>query len=125
MKNNSILTITAYQHNGMWVFDDESVGLVKEPFVAGADIMCDRLSNGKPALTLIFSVIEFPGHKLVLDRVSGDSETGIDYITCPIDDTCDHLGGLLIWLCPALNLYFPELPDTIYVDYKPLDGIQH
>ena len=33
---NSIFVIKPYKWNGMWVFDDERVGLDKEPFVAGA-----------------------------------------------------------------------------------------
>ena len=37
--NNSIFVIRPYKSNGMWVFDDERVGLDKEPFVAGADTM--------------------------------------------------------------------------------------
>jgi hypothetical protein len=38
---NSIFVIKPYKWNGMWVFDDERVGLDKEPFVAGADTMID------------------------------------------------------------------------------------
>ncbi len=38
---NSIFVINPYKWNGMWVFDDERVGLDKEPFVAGADTMID------------------------------------------------------------------------------------
>lgn len=34
---NSILVMSPYKHQGMWVFDDGRVGLVQEPFVAGAD----------------------------------------------------------------------------------------
>jgi hypothetical protein len=36
---NAINVISPYKHLGMWDFDDERVGLVKEPFVAGADTM--------------------------------------------------------------------------------------
>jgi hypothetical protein len=34
---NSILVIHPYKHQGVWVLDDERVGLVREPFVAGAE----------------------------------------------------------------------------------------
>jgi len=34
--SNSILVITPYSHNGLWVFDGPNAGLVREPFVAGA-----------------------------------------------------------------------------------------
>ena len=32
-----------YRHNGTWVFDDVSAGLVQEPFVAGVPEMIDLL----------------------------------------------------------------------------------
>lgn len=109
--NNSIMTIRTYRHNGGWVFDDDAVGLVKEPFVAGADTAIERLADGVDAVNLTFSAIPFPGHKLVLDKVKGGPTTGTDY-------HCKEL-NLDMWLCPALNLYFPESPDKVYVDYKP------
>ena len=40
---NAINVIKPYKHHGMWVFDDPRVGLVQEPFVAGADTMIDRV----------------------------------------------------------------------------------
>ena len=39
------------QWNGMWVFDDERVGLDKEPFVAGADTMIDTAVAAKVSST--------------------------------------------------------------------------
>jgi hypothetical protein len=64
---NSINVIFPYKHHGMWVFDDERVGLVKEPFVAGADTMIDRVVADIPdadkGFTLIFSASPFPGHQ--------------------------------------------------------------
>jgi hypothetical protein len=40
---NVINVIAPYKHQGMWVFDDPRVGLVQEPFVAGADTIIDRV----------------------------------------------------------------------------------
>jgi hypothetical protein len=31
---NALRVINPYNHLGMWVFDDESTGLVREPFMA-------------------------------------------------------------------------------------------
>ena len=45
---NSILVIHPYKSEGMWVFDDARVGLVREPFVAGADTIIDRMVEGIP-----------------------------------------------------------------------------
>ena len=41
MNNNSIKIITPYKYNDQWVFDDERVGLEREPFVNGADTLID------------------------------------------------------------------------------------
>jgi hypothetical protein len=38
---NSIFVIKPYKWQGCWVFDDDAVGLVREPFVGGADTMID------------------------------------------------------------------------------------
>jgi len=45
---NSIFVIKPYKWESMWVFDDANVGLVKEPFVGGADTMI-RSSPSLPA----------------------------------------------------------------------------
>jgi hypothetical protein len=42
---NAINVIAPYKHLGMRVFDDPRVGLDKEPFVAGADAMMDRIER--------------------------------------------------------------------------------
>jgi len=38
---NSIFVIKPYKWEGLWVFDDPAVGLVREPFVGCADTMID------------------------------------------------------------------------------------
>ncbi len=40
---NAISVISPYKRHGQWVFDDPRVGLVQEPFVAGADTWIDRV----------------------------------------------------------------------------------
>jgi hypothetical protein len=44
----------------MWVFDDGKVGLVQEPFIAGADTVIDRMvaniPNAEEGINLMFSV---------------------------------------------------------------------
>jgi hypothetical protein len=68
---NAINVIAPYKHLGMWVFDDPRVGLVQEPFVAGADTMIDRviadLPDAEHGFTMIFASIPFPGHQFRLD----------------------------------------------------------
>ena len=39
--NNSLFVIAPYWDSGIWAFDDERVGLVREPFVSGVPDMID------------------------------------------------------------------------------------
>jgi hypothetical protein len=68
---NAINVIAPYKYHGQWVFDDPRVGLLQEPFVAGADTWLDRVVAGIPdaeeGFTLIFSGSPFPGHQYRLD----------------------------------------------------------
>ncbi len=41
--SNVLMVIAPYWYQGTWVFDDESVGLVREPFVSGVPEMIDEL----------------------------------------------------------------------------------
>jgi hypothetical protein len=97
----------------MWVFDDERVGLVHEPFVAGADTMIDRvvadIPNAEHGFTMIFSAAPFPGHQFRLEwRRDGDG--GNWYYAPQLE-----LEG---WLCPALLRYFDDAPKELYVQVK-------
>ncbi len=68
---NAINVIAPYKYLGMWVFDDPRVGLVQEPFVAGADTMIDRvvadIPDAESGFTLLFSSSPFPGHQFRLE----------------------------------------------------------
>ena len=98
----------------MWVFDDARVGLVKEPFVAGADVLLSRMTAAIPdaaeGVTALFSGQPFPGYQYELVR------------------RCEEYGGhwyfseefeLEGWLCPALFHYFEIAPERLYVQVKP------
>jgi hypothetical protein len=62
---NILMVIAPYWYQGTWVFDDESVGLNKEPFVAGVPEMIDDLvkdiPNARSGFRLLFSSAPFPG----------------------------------------------------------------
>ena len=68
---NAITAIHPYKDEGLWVFDDASVGLVREPFVSGADEIIERLVQGIPdaarGFTLLFSASPFPGDQTTLE----------------------------------------------------------
>src|ERR1700730_13104397 len=115
---NSINVIAPYKHLGMWVFDDARVGLVHEPFIAGADIMLDvataNIPDAERGFTLIFSASPFPGHQFRLDWRRAEHE-GNYYYSADFD-----LEG---WLCPALLLYFGGAPKALYVQAKARSGL--
>jgi hypothetical protein len=111
---NTINIIAPYKHLGMWVFDDPRVGLVQEPFVAGADTMIDRVVENIPdaekGFLMIFSATPFPGHQVKLEWRRGDDFGGNWYYSPQLE-----MEG---WLCPALFKYFPDAPREIYVQVK-------
>jgi hypothetical protein len=107
---NSIFIIAPYRFVGMWVFDDPRVGLHREPFVSGADVMIDQLVAAIPdaanGFRLLFSARPFPGHTVKLEWRR--EEFGGHWYYSP---QFDREG----WLCPALFKYFPEAPGDIFV----------
>jgi hypothetical protein len=115
---NAINVIAPYKHLDMWVFDDPRVGLVQEPFVAGADTMIDRvvgdIPNAARGFTMMFSADAFPGHQFRLEwrRAEG---AGNWYYASELD-----MEG---WLCPALFRYFSEAPKELYVQVRQLSQL--
>ena len=45
---NAVSVIFPYRLEGVWVFDDASAGLVREPFISGADNILDVLTEHIP-----------------------------------------------------------------------------
>jgi hypothetical protein len=112
---NSIMVIAPYRHLGMWVFDDERVGLVQEPFVAGADTIIDLavagIPNAEKGFRLVFAAKPFPGYTLKLDWVREDMSGNVYFSN-------EHqLEG---WLCPALLKYFDSPPRELYAKFEAL-----
>ena len=115
MANNALRVLHPYRWQGTWVFDDESTGLVREPFVLGIDTMIDRLVAGVPGaergFRLIFSAQPFPGATVTLERRREDAG-GTWYYSGDYDQEG--------WLCPALFRYFPEAPPRLFARAEPL-----
>jgi hypothetical protein len=117
---NSIQVIQPYRHAGTWVFDDERVGLVQEPFVAGIPQMIDKLVQDIPDATLsfrlLFSIMLFPDYSVLLkwlrEEVEGDWYRAIEYSIA--EQSAEG------WLCPALFKYFDEAPDKLYIKAEGL-----
>lgn len=112
--NNSIYTIFPYKLKGQWVFDDESKGLEKEAFVAGADTLLDVLSQGEEEVTVLFSDNNFPDSDTVIEMKK--TETSGTYYYCLAHN-------MDVWLCPALFLYYPVAPKRIYIKVKTTQDV--
>lgn len=111
---NALRVIHPYKHEGLWVFDDEAAGLVREPFVSGADTVIDRMVAAIPdaeaGFTLIFSDRPFPGFQGEFEWRREEYE-GNWYYSAALD-----MEG---WLCPALFKYFDAAPPKLYAQFKP------
>ncbi len=107
-------TIYPYRHDGQWVFDDPAVGLVKEPLIAGADVLLDstvaEARQRRPAaggrVCVRFSTRPFGGAER-LDWRRSDGHDGNYYYSARHQ--------LEAWLCPQLYKYFRTAPRHLYV----------
>jgi hypothetical protein len=113
---NAIVAIHPYKHEGLWVFDDDRVGLVREPFISGADTLIDLaleakgVEDGQSGFRLLFSAGEFPGYHFRFTHVRG-ADGGDWYYS---EDFA--MEG---WLCPALLQYFDSAPEELYTKFEP------
>ena len=112
---NAIRVIHPYWEKGQLVFDDAAVGLVKEPFVAGADIILGALAVSvdqrcKDRFSLRFSESPFPGCQFSAKRLR--EEYGGNWY---------QIGTREGWLCPALFKYFDEAPENLYFQIQPTE----
>jgi len=114
---NVLTVIQPYWYMDTWVFDDESVGLDKEPFVQGIPEMIDRLvqdiPNARNGFMLLFSSQPFAGYQVELTRVREE------YGGCWYKAKDEGAEG---WLCPALFRYFESAPESLYIKAEPGHG---
>ena len=107
---NALMVIAPYWYQGTWVFDDEAVGLNKEPFVAGVPEMINNLveaiPNARSGFRLIFSSAPFPGY-----------QTKLTWVREEYDGNWYKIEGQQMegWLCPALLRYFDKAPQILCV----------
>lgn len=115
--SNSIMVIFPYRYEGTWVFDDDRVGLVKEPFVSGMPEMIDVFVQDIPVsdrgFRLLFSGQPFPGYQVALDWLR--PEYGGNWYRWQ----AKAMDG---WLCPALFKYFNEAPSQLYCKAEAWSG---
>jgi hypothetical protein len=113
---NSIFIIAPYWSSGTWVFDDPSVGLVKEPFVSGVPEILNELvaaiPNARNGFRLLFSDSPFPGFQAEFIKVR-EEYSGTWYRRA----SDARIEG---WLCPALFKYYPTAPEHLFVKAEAL-----
>ncbi len=114
-RENAIMIIAPYRHQGTWVFDDSSVGLVQEPFVANVPEMIDVLVKDIPdadkGFRLLFSAKSFPGYQKKLTWLRGDSGGNYYEMNEP------RMEG---WICPAMFKYYSKPPQELFVKAEPI-----
>ena len=119
--NNSIFVIAPYWYEGTWVFDDDRVELIKEPFASGVPDVINHLvreiPDAKDGFRMFFSKNKYPGYNQSLSRRSTKYNGNRYHI-----DVDPRLSD---WLCPALSHYFPEPPDKLYISAEPLIQISN
>jgi hypothetical protein len=109
-KMNVLHVIFPYRLEGVWVFDDAATGLVREPFISGADNILDVLAEHIPdaadGFKIVFSARPFPGYtaRFVWTRAEYEG----NWYRWPER----QMEG---WLCPALLKYFESPPKEIFV----------
>jgi len=117
--SNTIAVIRPYKWEGIWVFDDPSVGLHREAFVAGADTLIDLATAKKGIRTpekgfvLLFSATPFPTAEFELTWVREECGGNV-YLWEQV--------GQEGWLCPSLFKYFPSAPKKIYIQIKEAES---
>jgi len=112
---NSIMVISPYWYSGTWVFDDESVGLNREPFVLCIPEMINELvshiANSHKGFRLLFSGSAFPSYQMELEWVKEESGGNWYRIKGQTQEG---------WLCPSLFKYFETIPKSIFVKAEKL-----
>ena len=113
---NSIATINITRDGSVWVFDDPSRDLTREPFIAGIPEIIDnwlqqegKLENAlQNGVQVTASPHKFPGANHSIQRLHPEAG-GTWY-----KDTNSEREG---WLCPALFKYFDPAPERLWVKF--------
>jgi hypothetical protein len=118
MMSNSIRVIFPYRSNRVWMFDDDAMGLYREPFVCGIpemlSVLVGDIQEPYIGFALYFSDQQFPGFQIKMDLLG--PEDGGNWYKLTVGET--EMKG---WLCPALFKYFDAAPASIYAKAEAID----
>lgn len=106
--NNAINVLFPYRtKSGMWVYDDEDLGVYGEAFVCGSSEVIDAVVGmDKDQCVATISSKPFPNYALKLSKDKSEEMPGW-YLAEPL--------GMKHWLCSKVLDYFPDYPEEIYV----------
>ena len=112
---NAVNTLFIFRSvGGVWVFDDEAHGLVREPFVGVINNIFDEITKHIPdaanGVNLTFSANRLPYYDDVVSLETSDASGSYYY-----SERFNSTG----WLCPALFHYFDTAPEKIYFKITP------
>lgn len=115
---NAIYTMRVYRHESAWVFDHYGLGLIKEPFVAGADEIFDEIAHlravdpSRACIDILFSDGQFPGWQILAEH-RGPGWGGDEYEI--ISSEFETLDEHDFYLGPFLLKYFSEAPNKFFM----------
>ena len=111
---NAVYSIRPFRYQNMWVFDDDRVGLVKEPFVMGIPEIIDQtikhIPDAQNGFTVLINDTGLPSPDIILKKLNEDA--GGNWYQC-------EQTSMKGWLCPALYKYYPLAPETLYIKVQP------
>ncbi len=111
---NELHTVKPYKNEGVWVFDDDSKGLRKEPIINKQDVMLDKLvigiNDAEQGFCLLFSDTVFCGYQVRLIWQCVD-DLGHWYTAKGL---CEDA-----WFYPGFLQYFRTLPGEIFIRCCP------
>jgi len=108
--NNQVNVIHPFLKHGVWVFNDEEVGLHEEPFVSNVNPIIELVVGNKTSFTAFISHSFIPEEQIVLQQL-------LDSDNSDIGDGWYQMKGteLVCWLCPATLKFFEKYPDEIHI----------
>lgn len=121
---NAVKFIQLYKKGTTWGFDEPLLGLVFEPFVAGAsEVIQDMIDNlehltNKDTPSICFAE-DMPDYdfKVYLKEDFG-TNASYTYYRNNEPNEAENAFKMDLWLCPCLSMYFNPSPKTICVKFR-------
>lgn len=113
--------ISFYKKDDIWYADVPEHSESENEMVAGADVFLEKLSNGKPYISLKVSDKIYPKARFVFQRIDHDNG-GATYLILghhpeapALSGESQDYAGQKFWLCNVVHTFFGEHPKYISV----------